>query len=81
MGFVKKWDVNDIQRQLRSCAAQVNSEYNDGFTAWTCKQDLLNVKYQLDELLRSCPTFADESEYIASIEKHITWKRLSENSN
>ena len=64
MSFIKRWDVGDIQRQISACASQVNSTYNDGFTAWHCKQDLLIVKYQLEEILRTAPTFAPEKEFI-----------------
>lgn len=76
MGFVKQWDVDDLQRQIGACAAQVNSAYNDGFTAWSCKQDLLRVKYQLDEILRTAPQFAGEQEFVNELEKNIVWKRL-----
>ena len=78
MGFVKRWDVDDIQRQINACAAQVQSPYNDGFTAWYCKQDLLRVKYQIDELLRTAPQFAGESEFVEELEKTIVWKRLKQ---
>ena len=78
MGFVKRWDVDDIQRQIKACAAQVQSPYNDGFTAWYCKQDLLRVKYQIDELLRTAPQFAGEQEFIEELEKTIVWKRLKQ---
>ena len=81
MGFVKHWDVSDIQRQLNACAAQVNSRYNDGFAAWYCKQDLLKVKYQLEEILRTAPRFAGEEEFIREIEKNKVWKRLNEKTN
>ena len=81
MGFVKRWDVGDIQRQINACAAEVNYDKHDGFTQWYCKQDLIRVKYQLDEILRTAPTFADEKEFIAEIEKDLVWKRLNEKTN
>jgi hypothetical protein len=81
MSFVKRWDVDDIQRQLNACSAQVYSSYNDGFTQWYCKQDLLRVKYQLDELLRTAPTFAGEQEFINELDQQLVWKRLNEKTN
>lgn len=77
MSFIKRWDVDDIQRQINACSVQVNSIYNDGFTGWACKQDLLRVKYQLDELLRSMPKFAGEEEFVNELEKQLMWKRLN----
>ena len=81
MGFVKRWDVGDLQRQVDACSAQMNSGYNDGFTQWHCKQDLLILKYQLDEILRTAPTFAGEEEFIEQLDKTIVWKRLNEKTN
>lgn len=81
MGFIKRWDVDDIQRQINACSAQVHSHYNDGFTSWYCKQDLLKVKYQLDELLRTAPKFAGEQEFINELEQQLVWKRLNEKTN
>jgi hypothetical protein len=81
MGFQKRWDVGDIQRQLNACAGQMRSHYNDGFTQWHCKQDLLIVKYQLDELLRNASTFAGEPEFVDQLDKQLVWKRLNEKTN
>ncbi len=81
MGFVKRWDAEDIQRQINVCAAQMNSHYNDGFTQWYCKQDLLMLKYQLDEILRSAPTFAPEQQFLDDLNKNTVWKRLNEKTN
>ena len=81
MSFIKRWDVDVIQRQINACATQVNSNYNDGFTAWYCKKDLLVVKYQLDEILRQSPKFVDEEEFINELEQKLVWKRLNEKTN
>jgi hypothetical protein len=81
MSFIKRWDVGDLQRQVDACAAQMNSGYNDGFTQWHCKQDLLILKYQLDEILRTAPVFAGEEEFIEQLDKTIMWKRLNEKTN
>ena len=78
MSFIKRWNVDDIQHQLSACSAQINSSYNDGFTSWYCKQDLLVVKYQLDELLRTAPKFAGEEEFVAELDKKLGWKQLKQ---
>lgn len=81
MGFIKRWDVADIQRQINACAAEVRYIRNDGFTQWVCKQDLIRVKYQLDEILRTAPKFAGEEEFVRELEKNTVWKRLNETTN
>lgn len=78
MGFIKRWDIDDMQRQVRACGAEINSPYNDGFIAWHCKQDLIRIKYQLDEILRTAPRFAGEEEFVAEFEKDLVWKRLNQ---
>jgi len=81
MSFIKRWDVGDIQRQISACGIQMNSNYNDGFVQWHCKQDLLIVKYQVEELLRNASKFAGEEEFINQLDKQVVWKRLNEKTN
>jgi hypothetical protein len=81
MGFKKRWDVAEMQRLISACSAQMNNAYNDGFVQWHCKQDLLVVKYQLDEILRTAPKFADEEEFVDQLDKQLVWKRLNEKTN
>ena len=75
MGFTKRWNTQDVVNQLRQCSAEVNSGYNDGFTAWACKQDLYRVKFALDEMLKQSPEFAGEQEWV---EQQQVWKALNE---
>ena len=75
MGFIQRWNTQEIINQLRQCSAEVNSRYNDGFTAWGCKQDLYRVKFALDEMLKNSPTFSGEEEWV---EKEQVWKALNE---
>ena len=51
MGFQKRWDVSNICQQISSCRAEVVNPYNDGYNAWSCKQDLYRIKYFLDDAL------------------------------
>lgn len=79
MSFRITWDSDQIIGDLRRCATQVASPYNDGFSAWGCKQDLLQVKYELDAMLQDLPAFADEADYIRELEKKTVWKTLTRN--
>lgn len=62
MGFKKSWDEGEIIRQLRTMARECSSPYNDGFTSMYIKQDLIQIKFLLDDLLESCPKFQGEEE-------------------
>lgn len=79
MGFMKRWDAADIAWQLNSCASQMNYRGNDGFVQWDCKKDLIQVKYQLEKLLRDSPTFGlVEESFIEDMEKQQAWEILKD---
>jgi hypothetical protein len=82
MGYIKRWDVNDIKHQLNRCAAELYHNGNDGFTQWDCKKELLEVKYHLEDLLHRAPNFSGvEASYHEDKEKEQVWKRLNEKTN
>lgn len=62
MGFKKSWDEGEIVRQLRAMARECSAPRNDGFTAMYIKQDLIQIKFLLDDLIESCPKFVGEEE-------------------
>jgi len=76
MGFKISWDVDQILTALRQCAGRAANPRNDGFSAWHCKQDLLQVKHALDRMLRDLPKFAPEDAWIREQEKRQVWQHL-----
>lgn len=64
MGFKKSWNSDDICIQLSRMASECRSSYNDGFTAFEVKKELLKIKFCLDDLLEICPTFSGEEEVL-----------------
>jgi hypothetical protein len=79
MSFVQRWDADQIIRDLHACNAEASSLYNDGFTGWGCKKDLLRVKYALDEMLASTPNFSHvEEEFHKEMAKQQTWSKLND---
>jgi len=79
MGFRITWDADKIISDLRACTSQAVSTYNDGYSAWDCKKDLLRVKYALDEMLERCPTFSTvEDSFHEDMSKQKTWKVLND---
>ena len=49
-----------------------------GWETWPCKQDLYRVKFALDEMLKNCPTYSVEQEWLDELEKEKMWKTLKE---
>jgi hypothetical protein len=72
------WDVDNIIQQLRRCNAAVTDSYLTGFVQWPCKQDLYLVKFILDEMLRTAPTFSGEEEWLREQQKKQVWNVLNQ---
>jgi hypothetical protein len=58
----KAWDIDSIVLQLRRMARECSNPCNDGYVASGIKQDLLQVKFMLDDLIEDCPTFQTDEE-------------------
>ena len=62
MGFRKSWDPAAIANQIRSLSRECSSSYNDGFTSFECKKDLLLIKKLVDDALADAPNFGEIEE-------------------
>ncbi len=82
MGLIQRWNADQIINEIRLCYREAASSYNDGWTAWSCKQDLYRVKFELDEMLKNCPTFAGEQEWLKEQkieqDKQRAWRELKQ---
>lgn len=78
MSFQKKlWSVSDITQQLHGIARECGSPYNDGFTGFYIKQDLYQIKFILDEIIKNCPNFGNaEEQWLTEQEKKRIIKHL-----
>jgi hypothetical protein len=59
MGFKKSWDADSITSQIHTLYRECSSPYNDGFTAWGCKQDLLLIQQLVNEAVENSPNFGE----------------------
>ena len=62
MGFQKRWDMSNLYSQVRALASEVRSPYNDGFTGFSCKQELYQLKCFIEDQYSDLPTFSGEEE-------------------
>lgn len=75
MGYRKDWDMNAIECQLWRMMHECSSPYNDGFTAFEVKKDLLKLKFLINDLLERTPKFAGEEElYHQRMVDKLKWK-------
>ena len=74
--MIKNWNRKSIENEMWKIKHAATDPRQDGFTTWGCKQDLLLLKYYLDDLLSDCPTYVGEEEFIEELEAERTFKIL-----
>lgn len=74
MGFSKNWNKHEIERQLFSIHHACTNPYNDGYTGFLAKKDLLELKFLIEDLLENTPIFVGENE----IYEHRLLKKLKQ---
>ena len=77
MGYNYSYDIVRALNEIRRAAYECNNSRTDGFVAWGIKQDLYQVKWMLDDLLKDCPTFSPEAEWLKEQEQKKIIKILS----
>ena len=77
MGYRKPLDSNEIKFQLIKAHGEICSPYNDGYTSWNTKQELYQIKFLIDEMLRQQPTFSGEEEWLEEQHKKLMWSELN----
>ena len=70
------WNVDHIISELEKCYYATTDPRMDGFTTWRCKQDLYRVQFALEDMLKNCPNYAGEQEWLEEREKDKMWKAL-----
>lgn len=58
------WSVSRIKGDLQMMSHECRYHGNDGFTQFAIKKDLIEIKFLLEDLLETCPTFAGEEEWL-----------------
>lgn len=58
------WSVEAVENQLQRMYYACTDPKMDGFVTWGCKQDLYRVKFLVDELLKKCPEYSVEAEWL-----------------
>lgn len=76
MGFRKDWNINEILAAISRMTRECSSPYNDGFTAFEIKKELLEIKFHLEDCLERCPKFHGEEELLQQrfLKKLKQWK-------
>jgi hypothetical protein len=62
MGYKHSYNIIDSYQQIRSAANECSNPRTDGFVAWGVKQDLYQLKWFLDDMIKKCPEFGNVEE-------------------
>lgn len=79
--MIKNWNADKIISDLQQIYFATTDPRMDGFVTWGCKQDLYRVKFALDDMLKQCPVYTPEAEFLEQHEKQKVWKSLNEVQN
>jgi len=64
MGFKMSWSVSRIKGDLQMISHECRYPGKDGYTQFAIKKDLMEIKFLLNDLIETCPTFAGEEEWL-----------------
>ena len=64
MPYIEKIGRQAVKDQLYQWYDVTKDPRVDGFNGWGCKQKLYEIKFYLDELIKQCPTYAGEDEWL-----------------
>jgi len=74
--MMKNWNRQEIEREISKIKWATTDPRMDGFVTWGWKQDLIRLKYYIDEALADCPTYVGEEDFINEIEQEKTFNLL-----
>jgi hypothetical protein len=62
--MIKDWNVKRIKTEIdKICQAEADPR-EDGFVTWSCKQELYELLWTLEDKVNGCSTYEGEQEFI-----------------
>ena len=74
--MIKDWNREKIEQEIWKIKFAATDPRMDGFVTWGCKQDLIRLKYYIEDALEDCSTYVGEQEFIDQLEAERTFKVL-----
>ena len=80
--MIRNWNAGEIISELQKIYFATTDPRMDGYTTWACKQDLYRVQFALDRMLKNCPIYSLEDEWLEEQrlerEKQQVWRTLND---
>lgn len=68
----------DVMSGIEKLYRMTIDPYATGFETWSYKQDLLLLKWWLDDMIEQCGHYQGEDEFIEAHEKRKMWNTLKD---
>lgn len=69
MGYRYQHDLVQTYSSIRAAISECKDLRTDSYVAWGIKQDLLQLKWFLEDGLRACPEFSLEEDWLKEQEQ------------
>ncbi len=80
--MIRNWNAGEIIGEIQKIYSATTDSRMDGYTTWACKQDLYRVQFALDRMLKNCPIYSLEDEWLEEQrlerEKQQIWRTLND---
>jgi len=80
--LIRNWNAGEIISEIQKIYFATTDPRMDGYTTWACKQDLYRVQFALERMLKNCPTYSLENEWLEEQrlerEKQQVWRTLND---
>ena len=80
--MIRNWNAGEIISELQKIYFATTDSRMDGYTTWACKQDLYRVQFALERMLKNCPTYALEDQWLEEQQlerdKAQVWRTLND---
>ncbi len=80
--MIRNWNAGEIISELQKIYFATTDPRMDGYTTWACKQDLYRVQFALERMLKNCPTYSPEDEWLEEQQlerdKEQVWRALND---
>jgi hypothetical protein len=80
--LIRNWNAGEIISELQKIYFATTDPRMDGYTTWACKQDLYRVQFALERMIKNCPTYSPEDQWLEEQrlerEKEQIWRTLND---
>ena len=74
--MIKNWNVEEIKREIDKIAWAECDNRMDGYVTWTCKKELYDLLWYVEDKISKCSTYAGEEDFIKDRNFQKMWDAL-----